>query len=75
MNRVVTGYEQGQEVRVAKIKTRVLLEVTWDDEVTIHPSEWDFQDHLQGNPFDSGAEKVRVVSHEDVDDHDRVEHT
>ena len=53
---------------MTKKKTRILIEVTWDPEITDHPGSWDFAGLLQGDPFGrEGDPRVRLVSFEDVD--------
>lgn len=54
--------------RLMKRKTRLLLEITWDDELDDHPMTWNFPSMMARDPFTARGEVLRVVSFEDVDD-------
>lgn len=57
-----------------KRRTRVLLEITWNPEITDHPAGWDFRTLLSGDPFTiQGSHEVRMMTFEDVDENDRPE--
>lgn len=59
---------------MAKRKTRVLLELVWDDEVADHPAGWDFRTLIEGDPFTAeGTTQARLVTFEDVDENNRPE--
>lgn len=59
---------------MSRRKTRVTLELVWDDSVSDHPSAWDFKTLIGGDPFgDEGTHEARLMSFEDLDEEDRPE--
>lgn len=59
---------------MAKRRTRVLVEINWDDEILDHPAGWDYRTLLMGDPFSvQGTHEVKMLSFEDVDENNRPE--
>jgi hypothetical protein len=50
-----------------KRKSKIVLAITWDDENTDSPEEWDYRTMLSGDPFTpQGTHEVRLISHEEL---------
>jgi hypothetical protein len=59
---------------MSRRKTRVLLEIIWDDERDDHPAGWEYKELLEGNPFvGPSSDGVRMVTFVDLGEDGRPE--